>query len=166
MFARKETNHLAVSCAASSSVKSWEQILGLRILLQKSIDTANQLPPFDVGAVLTDKEASTSLTSVRKPLVEDLRGILSDLVSCNKKKRKHDEIDVNDNTDTISSSSTSTNQLWSLVYEGQRTAEDRWKTVLNKWHARIHFGSEQAKSKMKVFNASLWDQVSHIGRFA
>lgn len=34
-----------------------------------------------------------------------------------------------------------------------------WETTVNKWHARLHFGSEQVKSKMKIFNQTVWEQI-------
>ena len=34
-----------------------------------------------------------------------------------------------------------------------------WMETVNKWHARLHFGSEQAKQKMKMFNKTVWQQV-------
>jgi len=32
-------------------------------------------------------------------------------------------------------------------------------SVVNKWHARVNFGSEATKAKMRVFNKPIFDQV-------
>ena len=50
---------------------------------------------------------------------------------------------------------------WDTIISAQAALEkkSKWADVLNLWHARMNFGSEHVKSKLKVFNKNLWDQV-------
>ena len=180
MFAsREEDQALSISKAALNRVQLWEQILGFRISLQKSIDTANNLPAFDVSELITSKDDKQTYCDAKGQLDINLKSILSTLKDSNgaaedaddddeededeeeedkkkrnKRKRNTDEEDEED-VDSIDS-------MWNNMYKGQVKAEEKWKGVLNKWHARLNFGSLQIKSKMKVFKTSLWDQVDEV----
>ena len=47
---------------------------------------------------------------------------------------------------------------WERLYAPQKLRED-WEAVVNKWHARLNFGSEKAQSNLRVFNQKIWEQI-------
>jgi hypothetical protein len=49
---------------------------------------------------------------------------------------------------------------WEDMVAVQNDLEENWSKTLNKWHARMHFGSEKAKDRLKVFNVNVWDQLN------
>ena len=51
---------------------------------------------------------------------------------------------------------------WEDIEHCQKRLRPSWETTVNKWHARVHFGSEKVKSKLKVFNQTIWEQVRTI----
>ena len=153
MFARVESDQHAVSAAAVRAVQGWEQLLGLRISLQKGLDVANQLPAFNMDGLLEEEEEAAAFDEAKEAISANLETTISQLAfPSSGKKRKVDILDDPEGA-------------WDKIYKQQRSSEDNWKGVLNKWHARYHFGSELAKSKMKVFNKSLWDQVHKLAPF-
>ena len=51
------------------------------------------------------------------------------------------------------------NNIWNELYEQQNKMKNQWVNVIDKWNARLNFGNEQAKAKLKILNYSMWDQV-------
>jgi hypothetical protein len=154
MFAEVDDDHedeqQTVSTAATEQVKLWETIVGLRISLQRSLEAGNKLPgaEFLSHAANGDNQPEQHLTQVK----DGLKGLLGDLNhllevqakdSSSAKKRKVNE-EIN----------------WEDIVRTQQKFRPSWESTVNKWHARLHFGSEQVKSKMKVFNQTIWEQVS------
>ena len=145
-----EVGQQSASTAATEQVKLWETIIGLRISLQRSLDTSNKLPGSDFlsSAVSDDKAGKKEVSEVK----DNLKGLLGDLNylldvqakdNGSTKKRKINE-EIN----------------WEDIVRTQDKFRPSWESTVNKWHARLHFGSEQVKSKMKVFNQTIWEQVS------
>jgi hypothetical protein len=154
MFAEVDDDHedeqQTVSTAATEQVKLWETIVGLRISLQRSLEAGNKLPgaEFRSHVAADDTQSEQHLLQVK----DGLKGLLGDLNhllevqakdSSSAKKRKINE-DVS----------------WEDIVRTQQKFRPSWESTVNKWHARLHFGSEQVKSKMKVFNQTIWEQVS------
>lgn len=154
MFAEVDDDHedeqQTVSTAATEQVKLWETIVGLRISLQRSLEAGNKLPGSEFLSHLAngDTQSEQQLFQVK----DGLKGLLGDLNhlldvqakdSSSAKKRKVNE-DLN----------------WEDIVRTQQKFRPSWESTVNKWHARLHFGSEQVKSKMKVFNQTIWEQVS------
>lgn len=135
------------SAAAGLHVQIWEKSLGLRISMQKILDAANTLP-VDIGNDASD--GRTLLKSSVEKLLSALLPLLRQQVGDSNAVTK-DKI--------FAKGRSNPEQVWSHIFQLQSTFEPKWKAVLNKWHARLHFGSEDKKSKMKVFKQSLWDQV-------
>ena len=48
---------------------------------------------------------------------------------------------------------------WGNIISHQDQLQVRWESIMNKWHARLNFGSEKSKAKLKVLSHSLWEQV-------
>lgn len=154
MFAEVDDDHedeqQTVSTAATEQVKLWETIVGLRISLQRSLETGNKLPGAEFLSHLatSDNQSEQQLIQVK----DGLKGLLGDLnhlldvqakdSSSAKKRKVNEEI------------------VWEDVVRTQQKFRPSWESTVNKWHARLHFGSEQVKSKMKVFNQTIWEQVS------
>lgn len=145
----REDKQQSASAAATDQVKLWETIIGLRISLQRSIDTSNKLPNADhiSHAVKSDQAGANQLAEVK----DGLKGLLGDLnhlleiqaegSSSTKKRKVNEELQ------------------WVDIAQMQQKLRPSWESTVNKWHARLHFGSEQVKSKMKVFNQTIWEQV-------
>lgn len=155
MFAQSSADQLKASSLASEHTRCWEQLLALRISLQKSVDIGNKLPAEDFDDVY---QADAELSEARSDLCGDLRAILGDLT---------DVLNVqaeNIPSDSVFSAPTakrkrSSDILWEDVCASQNHLDSYWEKVVNKWHARLNFGSEQNKNKMKTFNHSIWHQV-------
>ena len=141
--------------AANEQIKSWESFLGLRISLQRSMDLGNRLPCAFDGDILAKDQALVDVVDAREEVVVQLERLVHDLTgllelqtdipstSSGKNKRKH----------------SSSNVAWQRIEQVNENLRESWETTANKWHARVHFGSEQTKSKMKIFNQTIWQQI-------
>lgn len=148
MFSSTTQEHLTASALAGDHLKAWEKTLAFRVSLQKPLDLANQLP-------VTLNQNDYTLSSLSDQLhsqistLSDLLGqqiLHADKTTTTSKKRKGS---VGDDE-----------ELWEQLYKQQSELQTtRWEPVLNKWHARLNFGSEKTKAKLKVFTQSMWDQV-------
>jgi len=170
------SNRHAASLAASSQSKSWEQALVVRIALQKGLETANKLPVRlgdgqgdedddkedrhgdNVDADSSAEEARNGLCSTILGLISSLNGALEvQLADGGKgegktnrrlsKKPREGEEDGDDD------------ELWEKLQGTQKRLRVGWEETVNKWHARMHFGSEKNKSTMRVFNQTIWEQI-------
>lgn len=130
-------------------LKTWDSSVALRIALQRSLDVSNQIPVFKSD---TEKYMG-GIDS------EELCGCLAELISLlemqlplsregGTKKRK---------LDTASADS---GQIWEHLESIQSEMRSNWIPVVDKWHARLNYGSEKSKSKLKILRTTIWDQVS------
>ena len=146
-----EVGQQSASTAAIDQVKLWETIIGLRISLQRSLDTSNQLPSREFISQVTDgsKAGGQQVAEVK----DSLKGLLGDLNYL---------LDIQAKDSNSSSKKRKINEevKWDDIIRTQQKFRPSWESTVNKWHARLHFGSEQVKSKMKVFNQTIWEQVS------
>lgn len=158
MFAQTQSNQLAAAELASQHLKCWEQILALRITLQKSVDLGNQLPSESISELVGNKDDNEVVQSTNA-LSKGLQSVLLELVEATNVQAE--KIDSSSTfTSTIGNKRQRTEEIsWEQVIAPQEHMNQYWEAVVNKWHARLNFGSEQAKSKLKVFNQSIWDQV-------
>jgi hypothetical protein len=156
MFAspKNESRAITTSNYAKQQLQTWESLLSFRISLQRSLDLANKLPAFPLDDVLenTDEEDEHDLSSLR----ESLKGIRNTLYECLEVQTQ------NPSSKKAKKSSISTPQSdisWESIIEKQNILEKSWETTLNKWHSRMHFGSEKVKSRLSVFNVNVWEQI-------
>jgi hypothetical protein len=141
------------SHAAADQAKLWEEVLSLRISLQKSLDMAGKFPgPETASLLFEDKSVHTEVLALRKSL-GGLLHQMNDSLSCQS---------PSPSTSKKRDRSTSTAISWDEIYQTQKKLRPNWEDVVNKWHARLHFGSEQIKSKMRVFNQTIWEQVQYV----
>ncbi len=159
MFAQSQTNQLAAASLASEHLKCWEQILALRITLQKSVDIGNQLPSESISDILGDNNDS-ELLQATKTLSKGLQSVLSEMVDAIEIQAQSIDSEEAYTPSAGKKRSRTSEITWEQVLAPQEHMNAHWESVVNKWHARLNFGSEQAKSKLKVFNQSIWDQVS------
>jgi hypothetical protein len=152
MFASKDDSHLSASVLASNQLKVWEGALALRVSLQKPMDGVGMLP---VDVPLFDSnhsdlaECATLLGRHLRKQTYELASVLDASAGL---KRKAAELSEDCDVDT----------LWESTLRTQEALQkQKWEPVLNKWHARLNFGSEGTKAKLKVFTQTMWDQV-HI----
>eukprot|EP01039_Chlorochromonas_danica_P009339 gene9339-10307_t len=141
MFAgeQEEEHVLLASHKANALQHLWEETLSLRIALQKPLDLANQLPVIDLQELFTQEKK--------------------------KKKKKQEEVEGEDGGDddehVEEEGNPQTLLLWSRIENCQNMLQSGWEVTLNKWSARLHYGSEKAKAQLKVFNQSAWDQIEN-----
>lgn len=147
MFSNARDDHVAASVLAGNHMQAWEKSLALRVSLQKPLDLAASLPVGDISS------SSESLVNQLSKQLGTLSGVLEQEATRNgykAKKRTASECDLQDRDD-----------VWESIQETQNFLQtERWEPVLNKWHARLNFGSEKTKAKLKVFTQTMWSQVS------
>lgn len=157
MFASTTQDHISASVLAGLHLRSWEKALALRVSIQKPLDLANRLPA-EFSVVQNSKEEIyeniSTLTNQLKRQVFDVSDLL------------HTEVERSSGhasrTKVARSETTDMDQLWNDLQAAQNQLQtSRWEPVLNKWHARLNFGSEKTKSKLKVFTQTMWDQVTN-----
>ena len=147
MFHRKDDSYssLAASKMAAEHIKLWEKTLSLRISLQKAVDFGNQLPVEEEETSNAKPSEMVDLLTSCQSLVDSLTTMLEDqAVAPGAKKRKRGAIGE---------------CSWDRVFEAQQQLRPHWEEVVNKWHSRLQFGSNEAASKMKTFKQTLWEQV-------
>ena len=132
------------SSFARAQVDAWEKTLAVRICMQPIIDQVNTLPvlpdSFDDISELKDNDLHNNLAHTLNELV-DVLGMQCDNQGEGTKRKIKSSAD------------------WQQVLEPQQQLQPYWENVVNKWHARTHFGSEEKKSSLRVFNQTIWDQV-------
>ena len=148
MFASSSSARSSSANAAADQVKAWEASLGLRISLQRSLDLGNRLPH-------SSDDELPDTTTARKSVAGQLEGLLFDLTEMLEIQTEESEGPMNSGKRKRAS----TEVAWKRIEEVQGNLRNSWETTVNKWHARVHFGSEQVKSKMKIFNQTIWQQI-------
>jgi Apoptosis antagonizing transcription factor len=146
----------AAAQAALTEVKLFESVLGLRISLQKPLDCCNKFPVFDEpdSAIGVKNDDITEVSDILKSVMGDISALLEiqvenqDSLDDEVKKRALRQRGCNRNEDG-----------WEDILKLQEALRPSWQRTINKWHARLHFGSEHIKSKMKVFNQTVWEQI-------
>lgn len=133
---------------AASELRAWETTIALRISLQKPLDLANQLPPRTNVNWMEPSDSSIAIQHLNS-----MASILS-----NGQQGRTDNATLKRKAEMITSLDDELDP-WDLISELQNGLQDRWTTVLNKWHSRVSFGSEHAKDRLKVFNRTFWQQV-------
>lgn len=136
-----ELDEAKIARQALQQIKAFEQIIGLRILLQVPLDVSSQLP------VNTGDFSLLKYAEVGR-IRNDCETLLNEFMSC-----------ACSTDSSLIHSSTTLSDAWNSVHNQQISMEKNWKQVVDKWHARVNFGSEHVKSKLKVLNFSVWDQV-------
>jgi hypothetical protein len=131
---------------ARAHVDVWEKSLAFRISLQQITDKFNQFPVLPETLQTSDlpKFQNNELKSELGSLLQETSSLL--LMQTGK---EDDEEEAYDHVPD-----------WDELVEVQDSLTEDWKAVINKWHARTHFGSEKKKANLKVFNQTIWDQVS------
>eukprot|EP01038_Epipyxis_sp_PR26KG_P010553 gene10553-14178_t len=156
MFAKSSNSNEKIGSLVTEYTKLYDSTLGLRVSLQKVVDEGNKLPLFvaDDNNIVSNEEYN-SLQSNAKTLLKCLAATVdlqvdnndhnnSKLINNNKRKREDNDLS------------------WDDIIAPQTKMMNKWEIVLNRWHARLNFGSESVKSKMKVFNHSLTQQVDDL----
>lgn len=136
------------------------KLLTVRISLQQVIDECNKFP-------VLESDASAYVEEVSNPFRDGLYAILGDMVDM-----LHQQVPGSESeTETSSGSGKKRRRSegqggqqqehlgWEQVLAPQKQLQGEWEAVMNREHARSHFGSEQKKARLKVFNNSIWDQV-------
>lgn len=152
MFAAVGENHLEASVVAANHLKIWERALALRVSLQKPIDSAGRLPVGELAEELDNEDVSCVNVALCGQLRKQACELTTILDTSAGGKRKLEDFSQCYDIET----------LWEDTLRTQsKLQKQNWEPVLNKWHARINFGSENTKAKLKVFTQTMWDQVSY-----
>lgn len=152
LLASQDSSAAAAAAAqALQQAKAWDNLVKIRISLQKSVDLGNELP---VKESFCEEKEQCAL-HIRRSLAA-LQGALEEQIpSVNGVKRKRAD-------EMKGFKDQSTDKIWTRLNETHNSLRPKWKNVTDKWHARLNFGSEQAKSQLKVLNYSMWDQIDEI----
>jgi hypothetical protein len=132
---------------ARAHVDVWEKTLAFRISLQQITDKFNEFP-----VIPSALETSDLRKFQKNELKSELGTLLQDTSSLLLMQTRGDDEDREEKYDVVPD--------WEELIEVQDSLAEDWKAVINKWHARTHFGSEKKKANLKVFNQTIWDQVS------
>eukprot|EP01041_Mallomonas_annulata_P000592 gene592-1145_t len=155
MLLSSNQNQSILASSAGAQIKAWEQILSIRITLQRTIDLVHKLPNLHDFGLLCD---SNDDIKDAKSTLSNTMGVLSDnmisLLESQSEKITNKNMDRKRVRDP--------NPTWERLSRADQMLESRWRSVVNTHHARLHFGSEQAQSKLKVLNQSLWDQIDNV----
>ena len=139
------------------------KLLTVRISLQQVIDEVNKFPVLE-----SHSSGDSYCVQESNPFRDGLYSVLGDMVDMLKEQVPEEAPESNGMSNsgkkrrrTGDESDGSGEKLdWEQVLAPQRQLQSDWESVINSEHARSHFGSEQKKSKLKMFNNSIWDQVS------
>ncbi len=133
------------SVAAGDQAKRYEKLLALRISMQKVLDSSNKLPVLD-----DDSGAKKNAEENNDHHMECIEHCSSALRSLTKLLTEQSDSAFSAGDKELS---------WAQVFEPQEKLRGNWERVVNKWHARLNFGSEKAQSNLRVFNQKIWEQI-------
>lgn len=134
----------AASLAASHEISKYDKVLGLRIGIQRAVDIANKLPLKSSIDYDDDNNDDVDIDELYNEINRKTQSLLNDFISILDKTNKKRKKEI----------------AWDDVIAPQQRLQPEWERVVNKFHSRLHFGSEQKKSNMKIFNETIWDQIS------
>ena len=133
------------------------QLLAVRVCLQQVLDQCNQFPVLqeqeeveECVSELQEGEENLLLRGIRGALGELLGALEEQVPDAEGAPRKRKRRACSEGVGELD---------WEQVLAPQKELQSEWEAVINREHARSHFGSEQKKSRLKVFNTSIWDQV-------
>jgi hypothetical protein len=134
---------------ARLNLKAWEAGLALRISLQKSLDICNKLPVFSSGneADTEGGVASEAIQSRLADMIELMEAQQAGPQQKGSKKRKFDVLSADED------------EIWEHMSSIQSSLDEKWRPIVDKWHARLNYGSEKSKSKLKILSSTIWDQI-------
>ena len=144
------SSRLTASENAAKQAAVYESSLSMRIHLQKVVDVGNSLP--GKSMVSAAKGQSDEVIGAYHKLNTSLDSTLKQLTSLL-------ETQVPSSSSSSSSASSKSPMTWEAVVAPQMLLRPHWEATLDKWNARLHFGSERKQSKLKVFNQKLWGQI-------
>jgi len=143
----------ASAVAATEQVKAWESLLELRIGLQRALDLGNRLPLAFDDDILSTAEDLAGVADAKGDLVVELEGLLHEMTGL---------LEMQTDETTGARRGGGSAAAWTRIESAHEGLRDSWESTVNKWHARVHFGSEKVKSKMKVFNQTIWQQIDVV----
>jgi hypothetical protein len=150
------SNYQNDSLFGKKQIELYEKILGFRISLQQSLDEVNKFP------ILSDLELDIQDIKKKRKLESNipLKDLVRTSIQLLESQITHD---TNMKTKSIGEDNFDYDMYWNKILDiQQRLQSDSWEPIVNMWHTRVHFGNEHSKSKLKVFNQTLWDQVHFI----
>lgn len=136
---------------ANALLGEFDELLSLRIALQKPLDTANKLPAHDLKSISKSlsEDGQEDFNEQQAAILQSLEQASSSLLS----------VLAGDDSSLKKKRKASVDSLWEEVSSVQDTLQVRWQQTLDKWAARLHYGSEKARAQLKVFNQSAWGQI-------
>jgi len=157
LSATSSSSRLAASENATKQNALFERALAMRIQLQKLVDAGNTLPGRKMLA--SAKEQSDEAIEAYHKLNTSLDATLKQVSLLIEKQVPS----VGNAAGLARGKATKSNDLstasWDAVLAPQLQLRPHWEATLDKWNARLHFGSERKQSKLKVFNSKFWGQV-------
>jgi hypothetical protein len=154
---------LQSSKQAQQEIKAYNQLLGLRIQLQRSVQLVNSWPPLLQSQSEEEEDAENPLQSIGIPdeeivanLKQSLKSLIRIGISQEGIKRDVEEGELND-IDWVED----IESVWEIIESNQSNLfKNNWEPTLNKMQEKALFTMNGAKSQtLKVFNKSFWDKV-------
>ena len=133
--------------------KLYEENLSFRISLQQVTDQVNSFPILEKLEINSKNFPEISSNNLK----ENINNILIDSSSLLLRQTKENQNNFKNKQIKYENSPT-----WEELMKVQSSLEEEWEIIINKWHARTHYGSEKKKTNLKVFNQTLWDQVTFL----
>lgn len=153
--------------AAKSSIIYWEQLFRGRIILQKSLQIANQLPVVDDLLELAEEEdmkMSTDITTSQtmlKSLLEELVGQQTLSVAANEQQRPNKK--GKQSSSSTNPSFADEDEAWQAIHTtDEMLMQSKWRPALTAMHRKVNGFSgrqSQQQKELKVFQTSFWDKV-------
>jgi len=149
--------------AAKCSIQYWEQLFRGRIMLQKSLQIANQLPVVDDLLELAEEEdlkLSTGLEvsqNMLKSLLEELVGqqTVSSAANEHRPSKKSQQSPSSSNP-----SFADEDEAWYTIYTSdEMLMQSKWRPALTAMHRKVNGFSAGQQKQLKVFQASFWDKI-------
>ena len=169
--ASKIVDLTAASQAASHETSKYDKILGLRIGIQRAIDIANRLPlrssiSTNNNTNDDDDDDDNDINELYDKVNKKTLALLNDF------NNLLDTTNTTTSTNTTSSNSNNTSSsnskkrkkdiTWDDIILPQSKLRLEWENTINKFHSRLHFGNDDKKASMRVFNDTIFDQINVI----
>jgi len=168
IFSRTASSVDQVGESVAEQAKVYEQLLGLRICVQKTLDEANKFPVSTYSeGYSADVSEEVDYASIRSGLQTSLIALCDYLgnevpdagMEPDKEYAEKRRKPSCDNDDASDDEDSTTDVEWEAVLAPQLALRPQWEAAVNKQYSRLHYGSEKTHSRMKVFNQTVWEQV-------
>lgn len=131
------------SLAAKNELKKFDKILGLRIGVQRALDIANKLPL--KSSIISNNDNNDNNNELYEEINNKINHLLSESISLLNFNNDKNNNNNDHNSNTKKNKKRKKDIIWDDVVSSQSELKPEWERVINKFHSRLHFGSEHKK---------------------